>query len=156
MSIENIKVAGKLSTGTLGLDRSALSAAVKGQKKAVPVAVIYCQAASFSEKPSTLDASKTDTKFIGQFEGKNLRTDEVVRSGSLYLPGVASDYLRGVVQGANGELTLTAITLTAEVDEDKRSATGYKFGMQALADKDASADPFASLRIAIEAPKKSK
>lgn len=147
---ETFNVVGKLTTGTLGLDPSTLKDAVKASKgKPAPVALILAQVNEMKDAPNRLDPSKTDTKFLGNFEGTNLLTGEVMRSGAMYLPGAASDYLKG--QGAGGGAL--AFQLTVEEDKRPNSSQGYKFGVKAVAEK-ATNDPFAALRTALPKPGK--
>lgn len=147
---ETFDVKSKLTTGSMGLDAATLKDVVKGSKgKPVAIALILAQVNEMKEQPNRLDPSKTDTKFLGQFEGTNLLTGEVSRSGAMYLPGAASDYLKG--QGAGGGAV--AFQLTVEEDKRANSSQGYKFGVKAIAEK-AVNDPFAALRAALPKPGK--
>lgn len=142
---ETFNVSNKLTVASMGLTPGILKG-VAGDKP-TPVATILANVVDMKEKPSTLDSSRTDVRFIGQFEGTNLLTGEVVRSGSAYLPGAAQEFLQGLA--ANGEVAI-AIQLTVQKDARANSAQGYRFGVTTIGEK-SSFDPFAQLRSKVPA-----
>ncbi|WWT38288.1 ssDNA binding protein [Enterobacteria phage PRDfuchsia] len=86
-------------------------------------------------------------KFEGEFEGVNLATGEVFRSGALILPKVLESLLAGAVDGEN-----TTVDFAVEVwaKPSEKGNTGYEYGIKPLIEPAAS-DELAQLRQTVKA-----
>lgn len=85
-------------------------------------------------------------KFEGEFEGVNIATGEVFRSGALILPKVLESLLVGAVDGEN--TVDFAVEIWAKPSE--KGNTGYEYGVKPLIEPAAS-DELASLRNQVKA-----
>lgn len=85
-------------------------------------------------------------KFEGEFEGVNLATGEVFRSGALILPKVLESLLAGAVDGEN--TVDFAVEVWAKPSE--KGNTGYEYGIKPLIEPAAS-DELAQLRQTVKA-----
>lgn len=142
----------KLSVRSLGLDKVGIrELAEKAKGAVVAVARFY----GIAEKTGLSDRSQFGEAlfFEGQFEGVNLGTREVIRSGKLFLPDVASNILEGMVvtgQEAvkNKETATCQVQFAFEINAqaDKSAAVGYKFSASPLVDAKDVPDPLANLR----------
>lgn len=151
--MEQTKIGKKLTVATMGFDSDTLSEIVeenpKGETQILNVLALVTDS---KVEVSRLDPTKTNTRFIGQFEFTNLLTGEVGVSAEAFFPAVAESYVAGFKGSSEGAVRV-AFTLTVEKDNAKNSAQGYKFGMLALVDKSADADPFKAMRDLLPKPK---
>ncbi|WYA79124.1 ssDNA binding protein [Salmonella phage PKJ.Ry.20.3] len=85
-------------------------------------------------------------KFEGEFEGVNIATGEVFRSGALILPKVLESLLAGAVDGEN--TVDFAVEIWAKPSE--KGNTGYEYGVKPLIEPAAS-DELAALRNQVKA-----
>ncbi|WWT38629.1 ssDNA binding protein [Enterobacteria phage PRDmint] len=85
-------------------------------------------------------------KFEGEFEGVNIATGEVFRSGALILPNVLETLLAGAVDGDN--TVDFAVEIWAKPSE--KGNTGYEYGVKPLIEPAAS-DELAALRNQVKA-----
>ncbi|WWT37792.1 ssDNA binding protein [Enterobacteria phage PRDasparagus] len=85
-------------------------------------------------------------KFEGEFEGVNIATGEVFRSGALILPKVLESLLAGAVDGEN--TVDFAVEVWAKPSE--KGNTGYEYGIKPLIEPAAS-DELAQLRQTVKA-----
>ncbi|WWT39187.1 ssDNA binding protein [Enterobacteria phage PRDteal] len=85
-------------------------------------------------------------KFEGEFEGVNIATGEVFRSGALILPKVLESLLAGAVDGEN--TVDFAVEIWAKPSE--KGNTGYEYGIKPLIEPAAS-DELAALRNQVKA-----
>ncbi len=151
--MENMNVLKKFTTAAIGLDKASLQEIVKTAKKPVAIVQVLALITRVKEEKSTKKADKIDYRFGGQFEAVNLLTKETFHAVEAYFPGAAEQHAMNAYQSAvqnQGEAQAIAFTITVEKDPTPNSATGYKFGLQALVNKEAN-DPFANLRKALAA-----
>ncbi len=140
----------KLSVRSLGLDKVGIrKLAEKAEGKTVPVARFF----GIAENTGISDRGKFGESvfFEGQFEGVNLDTGEIVRSGRLFLPDVASSILEGmVVKGneglENGAKCKVQFAFEINAQADLAAAVGYKFSASPLVEAKDAPDPLANLR----------
>ncbi len=144
--MEHIKIGKKFTCAGMGFDSDALNEIIEETPKGeTPILNILALVASVKAEANRLDPSKTSNRFIGQFEVTNLINGETGMFAEAFFPGVADSYVLGFKDGKEGSVAL-AFTLTVEKDNAKNSAQGYKFGMTALVNKQAEADPFKAYR----------
>lgn len=94
--------------------------------------------------------------FIGQFQAVNLKTNEVFRSGKMFLPTVAQDMLLGAVQSVDSSGVEFAFDIG--IMRDDEAQVGYQYVVVPLLEV-SEADPCARLLAQVggapqlEAPK---
>lgn len=146
----------KWTTKTGGLDKPALQEIIKENKtkKPVPIYFIMAMVSSVKEEQNKLNSAVMNFRFKGNFEVKNLITGEVSLANEAYFPGAAETHAKNAYDDMvrrGGEAQAFAFTLTVEKDTHPNSATGYKFGLDALVNKEAG-DVFENLRKLLPKP----
>jgi hypothetical protein len=99
-------------------------------------------------KPGSTDMGSF-VKFVGAFEGSNLQTGEVFRSGACILPGALPDMIFGALKGMAGNGNVQ-FGFKIGVHFDDTAAAKYVFDIESLADV-AENDPVKLLKASIEA-----
>lgn len=153
--MEQVKIGKKLTVAGMGFDSDTLQDLVEQNPKETKILNVLALVTNLKVEPSRLDPTKTNTRFIGQFEATNLLTGEPGLFAEAFFPGVAESYVAGFKGGMDGAVSL-GFTITVEKDNAKNSAQGYKFGVIALVNKDADADPFKAFRNLLPAPASAK
>jgi hypothetical protein len=160
-----VEISRKLTVASLGLPKATIQELIKGASEGdtLDVAAIYGIANKYQVTPSKLDPTKTDTKFVGRFEGINMLTGETVAAANAYLPGAITDALSAAldVEGSQG----AEFKVIVGVRKSEKSAVGYVFTVR-MDREPAASDPLAHMRLAaqeaaaslpqIEAPGKAK
>lgn len=149
--MEQIKIGKKLTMADMGFDSDTLAAIVEENPGETPILNVMALVSGVKVEQSRIDPTKTQNRFLGQFEGTNLLTGQTGVFAEAFFPGVADAYVGGHKGSTEGAVTL-AFTITVMKDEAKNSAQGYKFGMLALVNKTEEADPFKAFRAHLPAP----
>lgn len=149
--MEQIKIGKKLTLGDMGFDSDTLAAIVEDSPGETPILNVMALVSGVKVETNRIDPTKTSNRFLGQFEGVNLLTGQTGIFAEAFFPGVVDSYVSGIKGSVEGAATL-AFTVTVMKDEAKNSAQGYKFGMLALVNKTAEADPFQAFRAHLPAP----
>lgn len=152
MATETVSVAKKFSIRDLGFDEATLKEIVTKHPKEQAIVNVLAFVSSVKVEPSRKDPSKTNVRFIGQFENVSLETGEEISSAESYFPGVCEGWLKGMFDGADGAVRV-AFQVTVMKDTGPKPVTGYKFGLKTLVNKGADADPFKDLRNLLPATK---
>lgn len=153
--MEQVKFAKKLSVGDLGFDKKTLQGIVEKNPKETELAFVLALITGMKMEPNRKDPSKVSYRFQGQFEIRNLLTDEVSNASECFMPGAVESFLFAAKTGAGEGAVRTAFTVGVMVDKTENSATGYKFTMKPWVDRKDN-DPFKDLRGLLPAPKKAK
>jgi len=153
--MESTIIQKKLTLQAMGFDKASLKKLVTENPKSQNIANILACVVDKKVEASRLDPTKTNTRFIGTFEGVNLITGEEFHSSEAFFPGVAESFMTSIMgNGAfdGSKAAVTGFSITVQADTAPNSAMGYKFGVVAVADKTKS-DPFKELRLALPAPR---
>lgn len=153
--MEQVKFNKKLSVGDMGLDKKALQAIVEKNPKETELLFVMALVTSMKMEPNRKDPSKVSYRFAGQFEVRNLATDETALASEAFFPGAVESYLKAAKEAAGEGAVRTAFTVAVMADKTENSATGYKFVMKPWVDKKDN-DPFKDLRNLLPAPKSEK
>lgn len=118
----------KLSIKTMGCDPRKV-ASVDGGK--LPLARIYGKAVTVKYVEGA--DGKASCCFIGTFEGINLETGEVFRSGKLYMPGGVTEVMETALRSAQKEDDKASISFAFEVRSVKAgNPIGYSYEAKAI------------------------
>lgn len=144
--MQKTSIANKLTIAEMGLTKEVIQKALEGKAEgeSLVIALIFGKTTKYTTKPSKLDATREDVQFVGDFEGHNLLTGEIVNAPKAYLPGAAEAATRNAVdQLGDGE----AVEFGCEIAVKKKasSAVGYVFGV-AVPKQPKAQDPLAALR----------
>ena len=142
--MSQVEISRKVTVAALGLPKAQIQAMVAGWEEGQEgdVATIYGAASKVIVQPSKLDPTKTDTKFVGTFEGINLLTGETVVASNAYFPGAVSEMLEHAVENATGPVEFSCMIA---VKKNSKSAVGYTFSVRMDRDPEV-ADPLEALR----------
>lgn len=143
--MEATAIGKKFTLKGFGFDNETLKEIVATNKGETPILNVLALVTGKKVEPSRLDPSKTNTRFLGQFEATNVMTGETGTFPEAFFPGVAESFLSGVKDSNEGSAIVPFI-LTVMKDDTKNSAQGYKFGVKAFVDKKGDADPFKNYR----------
>lgn len=159
-----VTLSNKLTVKALGINPGELIKTLEvGQT--VVVARMYGQATKYKVSQSKFSNDgglpREEVKFLGNFEGVNTATGQVVNASGAYMPNAAAtDALRAAVDAAEGGAVEFAVEIAIQKIVKKDGTDGYQFGV-AIPRNPAAADPLAAIRekmaarpLAIAAPKK--
>jgi hypothetical protein len=154
--LQEVEFAGRLTLKDLGLDGQTVKKLVLGLAEGttkVPVARFYGTVSRVAIQNDKMGTGQTYTQFIGNFEGVNLVTGEVVQSARMYLPDGASQALENQVSELQSK-NKTAITQFAfeirAVKASTKQGMGYAYETAAIL-KPTQADPISAMRQAVSA-----
>lgn len=94
--------------------------------------------------------------FIGNFEGKNLDTGEVIQSSKLYLPDGACqtlEHMLNQIHEKRGASATVNFAFEIYVVKNSEARTGYTYETASLMEPQQGADPLAALRHVVSTKK---
>lgn len=146
-------MARKLTLGELGLTKAILQAHIAGwsEGQSGQVAFLIGKVDGYKEQANKLDPTKTDTKFVGSFEGHNLLDGAVAVSRYAYLPGGSDEMIRDAVDASEkaGNSVGVEFAFSVNVKKMATSAVGYIFQISAASEPREN-DPLQALRDSLK------
>lgn len=139
----------KISTATVGL-QSALLEKTALESKGVPVNVLIV-GGFVTGMESGVSQFGNYIKFKGEFEGQNLLTGEVYRSGKLLLPPIAEGPISQEFEQAEGGRLKFAMQISVEENKSTKGGVKYKYGVKPLVEPK-SDDELSKLMKSLPAP----
>lgn len=157
-TMKEVELAGRLTLKDLGLDGQTVKGLLKDLpegKNKIPVARFYGTVSRVNFKNDKMGTGQVYTEFVGNFEGVNLDTGDVLQSARLYLPDGACQALENQVTEVQGKKGKSALVQFAfEIRAVKLPSTskgiGYSYETAAIL-KPEQADPIAAMRAAVAA-----
>lgn len=141
-------VVGKLSVKAMGCDASKVKG-IAGNR--LELCRIYGMIMDTQAKEDKFNEGRFITKFVGTFEGVNLETGEIFRSGALYLPAGISEQMEAAFKQIHEQDANAQVQFAFEIRSVKSgNPIGYTYEAQAIRrpEKD---DPLAQLRAQMKA-----
>lgn len=118
----------KLSIKTMGCDPRKVATVESGK---LPLGRIYGKAVDVKFTEGT--DGKISCCFIGTFEGINMETGEVFRSGKLYMPGGVSEVMQTALTSAQAKDDKASISFAFEIRSVKAgNPIGYSYEAKAI------------------------
>jgi len=146
------QMARRLTLGILGLNKETITNLLANKKEGevARIAFMLGKVDGYKVAANKLDPTKSDVKFLGEFEGHNMLTGEVVVSAACYLPGGADEMIQVASDKSEGAVEFA---FAISVKKSAASAVGYVFQV-AAASEPRENDPLQALRerLGVSAP----
>lgn len=137
-------IVAKLSVKTMGCNAAAVKGMPEGQK--AELCRIYGMVMDVEQKEDKFKEGAFVTKFQGTFEGINLETGEIFRSGVLYLPAGISETMEAAFKQIQLQDKTAQVQFAFEIRSVKAgNPIGYSYEAQAIR-RPSKDDPLAELR----------